>query len=206
MAVVTPRRPLVWEVERLRPPTTAEMTFAKRAGLDPNALINRFEQQYQAATSADAATIREIADDAETCGPNFRALWDEVTQIADDRHEEWWIAPLAAVAQILAPGADTCQLVEAARRSRYVGHTVTISKAKQVRSRARCTRNESRPSAPRSRRASSSSTTSGSDPGDEGPGEQPPAGSLRLAPPPRAILTFGCLSAEQRGATVEVVR
>ncbi len=57
---------------------------------------------------------------------------------------------------------------------------------------------------PRARRTSSSSRTSGADPGDEGPGEPPPP-RLGLAPPPRAILTYGLLTAEQRGAVEEVV-
>lgn len=46
---------------------------------------------------------------------------------------------------------------------------------------------------PRVRRTSSSSRTASADPGE------PPAAHLRLAPPPRAVLTFGCLSAAERG-------
>jgi hypothetical protein len=57
---------------------------------------------------------------------------------------------------------------------------------------------------PRSRRTASSSTTSGTDPGGDGPGDPPPP-RLALAPPPRAIYSFAGLTAEQRGADVEVV-
>ena len=46
---------------------------------------------------------------------------------------------------------------------------------------------------PRARRTAASSSTSGADPGGDEPGEPPPPASprLTLAPPPKAILTFG---------------
>lgn len=56
---------------------------------------------------------------------------------------------------------------------------------------------------PRVRQAARRRSTarSGTPPGDEGPGEPP---QLRLAPPPRAVLTFGCLTAQQRGEDRDV--
>lgn len=57
-------------------------------------------------------------------------------------------------------------------------------------------RRRERRAAPARRR---SSRSSGSDPG---PGDEPEPALLRLAPKPRAFLTFGCLSADERGADV----
>jgi hypothetical protein len=54
---------------------------------------------------------------------------------------------------------------------------------------------------PRARRASSASRTSGADPGN-GADEPEARVRLRLTAPRRATLTYGCLSAEHRGAEV----
>lgn len=54
-------------------------------------------------------------------------------------------------------------------------------------------------SRPRARRAGASSSTAGTDPPSE---SDQPADPLRLAPNARAVLVFGCLTADQRGGVV----
>ncbi len=95
-----------------------------------------------------------------------------------------------------ASGSTTTRAVRHYRGRRdvrqYRAQASTIAPAR-VRSCSRAAR-------PRERRASASSTTSGADPnGSEA--DQPGEPHLRLAPS-RAVLTFGCLTAEQRGEQV----
>jgi hypothetical protein len=52
------------------------------------------------------------------------------------------------------------------------------------------------------RRSTRSSAASGDSPDEGG---EPPVGHLRLAPTPRAVFTFGCLTATERGADIEQV-
>ena len=61
---------------------------------------------------------------------------------------------------------------------------------------------------PRERRSAASSRTSGTDPGDDDPAEPPSPASARpaLAPPPRAICTYGCLTVAERGEDPEVAK
>lgn len=197
--VITP----TWELERLQPPTETQLRLAHRVGVDPNVLLVRFTERYQAAVAKDYATINAIVGDEHAVTPQYTEMSDHLNQIAEDRREEWWVAPVEAVARLLAPGADTRPVAEAARRSMFVGLTVRVNRPTAPRqvARADCPRSEHRPA---TRRTSSSSRSSSADPGDDGPGE-PPAASLRLAPPPRAVLTFGCLSADERGADTEQV-
>lgn len=172
--VITP----TWELERLQPPTETQLRLAHRVGVDPNALLVRFTERYQAAVAKDYATINAIVGDEHVVTPQYREMSDHLNQIAEDRREEWWVAPVEAVARLLAPGADTRQVADAARRSMFVGLTVRVNRptaARQV-ARADCPRSEHRPA---TRRTSSSSRTSSADPG--GADSDPP-------PPPRLSL------------------
>jgi hypothetical protein len=142
-----------------------------------------------------AAPEQRRMDDAELerlrlCGYDLSAV-DQIT-------EEWAISP-SLKRQIR-------QIARDAKRMRYQR---TRSQQQPGPPRVRARSRERRPSC-RRRRATSRSAGGGSS-GDEGssepPGEEPRRRSryLAVAPSPRAILTFGCLDAEARGAEVEVI-
>lgn len=190
---------LDWELERLQAPTAAELRIAHRAGVDPNVLLVRFRERYAAALAKDVATINAIVGE-DAAGPQYHKLMDHLNEYAAVRREEWWVTPVEVVAALLAPGTDTHEVGEMARRSMFVGLLVRVSRpiqtSRQV-ARERCgarARGAGRPRA----QATRSSAASGDSGDDDGPGE-PPAAPLRLAPPARAVLTFGCLTAAERG-------
>lgn len=186
-------QPPTWELERLRPPSAVELLLEHRAGRDPNALLERFTGQYLAACVKDYATISEIVGD-DNYGPRYRELSDQLNKIAEDRREDWWVTPLKTVARLVAGARAARAVSEQARRSLTVGFIIRTDKlvGRRQRARARCPRLEQRP---RARRAGASSRTSSADPGSDQPGEP----ALRLAPAARAVLTFGCLTAAERG-------
>jgi hypothetical protein len=104
------------------------------------------------------------------------------------------------------------RLLDAAEREQLRDTIRTTGRHVARMERALLARQPSRVARPRgtgarpARRAAASSSTSGSDPGGEDSEPEPPASArLRLAAPPRATLSFGCLAAQDRGAQVEQV-
>ncbi len=180
-ATVSPEaavQPTAWALERLRPPTRVELLLAHRAGRDPNALLERFTEQYLAACARDAATINAIIGDKDDVSPQYIALWDHLNAHAEAHRDEWWDAPLRMVARLLAGPRAGRELADKARRSLYVGFIV--KRTTPIGSRqpkcARCPRSEHRPAA---RRTSSSSRTSSADPG-ESESDLPAVAEVRL--------------------------
>ena len=91
-------------------------------------------------------------------------------------------AMLKQAQQVLAPIGEAIAAGVAESRRRHARRAPrTISRRPRARARR----------SPVTRRASSSSTTSGADPGGDPDPHRAPAVSLRLAPPARAVLTFG---------------
>lgn len=195
-----------WAMGRLRPPTASQLRLAHSVGLDPNLLLEQLNEAYDAACSADSALIDELTGDDQSCGPLYGALWDQVNEIAEDHHDEWWIAPLQEVARILgATSQDIENMTRGVRASGRVGYIVRSSviarRPGQHRSRPAPRAREHRPGG--ARRAASSSTSSGCDPGDPD-AAKPPAARLTLPPPPEAIMTFGFAREVDQAARAEV--
>lgn len=170
-----------WAVAELRAPTFARLRAAKQAGIDPNALLDRFREQFHAACLKDAETIWAIADGDQA---RERGLWDEVNAIAVARRHEWHELPAVHVARLDgATPSDLAQLADGLRRSMTVGHRVVRAR----RSRGACTaaptsrlaaraRGAGRPRVRVARRIASAASSSP----DDGPGSSPPPIAGRL--------------------------
>jgi len=171
-----------WALARLRPPTRHDLQLAHRVGVDPNTLIEAFNERYVAACVADCAAIDGLA--GSCADPDYDAqlgwaLHDHMQAIVDEHRQEWWEDPQLAVAEILNPAItanDREQLATMLRSSRFVGHLVAFDRRRRA-ARPVASAGRARPRGSRStvrRRASASSSTSSSDPGGD-PDPPPPA-------------------------------
>lgn len=185
-----------WALLRLRPPTERDLRLAHRVGMDPNRLLGQFLEQYRAAIAEDSATIDRLTNNDRECGPLHCALWDHVSAFTEERYNDWWIAPVQAVARILgATSEDVDHIASMIRSSRRVGHSLKFTSTRATRGCAAQVAKHNRAREHRrgaTRRASSASSTSSADP--------PPAANpaLGVAPAPRAILCFAVLTADER--------
>ncbi len=173
-----------WALERLQPPTAAQLRLAHRSGLDPNTLLEQFNEQYNAAFAHDAATIDALVGDTESCGSLYCELWDHLNEVAEDRHYEWWIGPRLEVARLLNPAATARDLqgVERMLRSqRTFGHLISLRPRRHSsRSRLTALRPQGRGRTRRPAERRIAKVASGDDPGDAD-GELAPAAAPRAA-------------------------
>lgn len=161
-----------WALARLRPPTRHDLRLAHRVGVDPNTLLEAFNERYLAACVADHAAIDGLAGSCED--PDYDAqLWwalhDHITAIVDEHRQEWFEEPQLAVAEILQPtitDSEHEQLATMLRSSMTVGWSVTVNHSRGAAQTVSVGRVRATPRAarPRVRRTSASSTTSGADP------------------------------------------
>src|SRR5215207_6529788 len=92
-------------LRQLRPPTFAQLAAAKRAGRDPNELLEQFNAEYGAATAEATRRINAALGSDHEVTDEYRRLWDVVNAYAEERYEAWWIAPRRALAKVLNPQA-----------------------------------------------------------------------------------------------------
>lgn len=177
----------------LRAPTRAELARAKRQG-DINRPMNALRLEYERAVE-EAKRILAPFDPAGVV--EGITLWEPVNAVCERRLHELWHEPLVEAAR-LSGARNVARLRGELRGSlridyRVIGARRTIGRG-QICSRRR---GAGRPAA-RRRTVTRSASASSDDPGGGSEGSEPPA-RLRLAPPPRAVLSYACLTPEQRG-------
>ncbi|MFP5365148.1 MAG: hypothetical protein ACLGI5_20760 [Thermoleophilia bacterium] len=167
--------------------------------------IRQLDDDSLSFVAANGATI---AVDAKTVAEK-RAEWTTEEMIADR---------ISALQKVEADrrrvrlgrklGRDTAHVTEfyrddaGAKRTRLKAITLAPRRPAAGRGIGRAARQATNHRSAGSRRTAASSSTAGTDPGDPDPDPELPAAPLRLAPSPRAVLTFGVLTAERRGAVI----